>query len=79
MIVSPGCQNSNSSASSLPSFGQPCKWTFPVLALLASLCGMATSVHAQTAVYNGGITTTINSTVFVLPMGVTTDSSGNVL
>jgi hypothetical protein len=39
---------------------------------------MAASVHAQTAVYNGGITTTINSTVFVLPMGVTTDSSGNV-
>jgi hypothetical protein len=49
-----------------------------ILALLAFLCGMATSVHAQTAVYNGGITTTINSTVFVLPMGVTTDSSGNV-
>jgi DNA-binding beta-propeller fold protein YncE len=74
-----GCQHANSSASRLGSFDQkPSQWTMPVLALLVLLCGMTAAVQAQTAVYNGGITSTINSTTFAGPMGVTTDSSGDI-
>jgi DNA-binding beta-propeller fold protein YncE len=49
----------------------------PVLALVVFVSGVAASVHAQTAVYNGGVTSTINSN-FLIPMGVTTDSAGNI-
>ena len=78
MNVSLGCQNSNSSVSRLRSFDQKRrKWASPVLALLALLSGVAASVHAQTAVYNGGIMSTINSN-FLLPMSVTEDQNGNL-
>ncbi|MGA7522641.1 MAG: hypothetical protein WBW84_09165 [Acidobacteriaceae bacterium] len=49
----------------------------PVLAMLAVLWGMAAPVHAQTAVYSGS-TSTIDSTDFGGPMGITTDASGNL-
>lgn len=45
-------------------------------ALLAILCAIGVSVHAQTVSFNGS-TITINST-FAGPMGITTDASGNV-
>jgi hypothetical protein len=73
-----GCQHASSSASRLGSFNQKLsQWTMPVLVLLVLLCGMTASVQAQSAVYNGGITSTINST-FAGPLGVTTDSSGDI-
>ncbi len=78
MNVSLGCQDSNSFVSRLRSFNQERRrWTLPVLALLALLCGMVAPAHAQTAVYNGGITSLIDSN-FLLPMSVTEDQSGNL-
>ena len=73
-----GCQHASSSANRLGSFDRkPSQWTMPVLVLLVLLCGITAAVQAQNAVYNGGITSTINST-FAGPMGVTTDSSGDI-
>jgi len=80
MNASLGCQNASLFASRLRSLARnPAQWTLIVLGVLGLLlCGMSASVHAQTAVYNGGITSTIDSTDFALPMGVTTDASGNL-
>ncbi|HVT96129.1 MAG TPA: hypothetical protein VHE33_01395, partial [Acidobacteriaceae bacterium] len=75
-----GSQNRSVSVRSLqPLDHRSNAWTIRVLALLALLFGTvaAVKVHAQTAVYNGGITSTLNSN-FLLPMSVTEDSSGNL-
>src|ERR1700742_1423305 len=78
MIFSLVCQNGSSSVSSLDTFNQKVhKSISPVLALVVFVCGMAVLGKAQTAAYNGGVTSTINSS-FSIPMGVTTDSSGNL-
>jgi streptogramin lyase len=55
----------------------PHSWTLPILAVLALLCGMSASLRAQTASFSGS-TSTIDSSDFAGPMGVTTDASGNV-
>ncbi|HEY5212674.1 MAG TPA: hypothetical protein VIJ38_06605, partial [Acidobacteriaceae bacterium] len=73
-----GGQHARSSGSRRRSFDQePSQWAMAVLALLVLLCGMTAAVQAQTAVYNGGSTSTISS-AFAGPMGVTTDSSGDI-
>ncbi len=51
--------------------------TLSVLALLALLCSMNASLRAQTASFSGS-TTTIDSTDFAGPMGVTADANGNL-
>ena len=47
------------------------------LGLLTLLCATDASLHAQTAVYDNGVSGTISAS-FNGPMGVTTDASGNI-
>jgi streptogramin lyase len=78
MIAVPECRKAVSSPDSLRAFAsKPLKRTLPVLVLLALLCGMSSSLRAQTASFSGS-TKTIDSTDFDGPMGVTTDASGNL-
>ncbi|MGA8529717.1 MAG: MBG domain-containing protein, partial [Acidobacteriaceae bacterium] len=77
------CQNAHSSASCLSSFRYKAnKLTMPVLALLALLCGMTASAHAQIASY-AGVTTPFPTGVTLTNVeGMGTDSiaggNGNV-
>ncbi|MFZ0631600.1 MAG: Ig-like domain repeat protein [Acidobacteriaceae bacterium] len=78
MNVNSVCQNAHSLSSRLPfTARKSSKFAMPLLALLALLCGMTASLHAQSAFYNGGTMSTISSS-FAGPMGVTTDANGNV-
>jgi large repetitive protein len=78
MNVILGCQHASPSAGRLGSFDRkPSQWTMHVQVLLVLLCSLTAAVHAQSAVYNGGSTSTISS-AFTGPLGVTTDSSGDI-
>ena len=78
MTLKFGCQNARSSAirrcSFLPTTN---KHAMSVLALMALLCGMGASVHAQTAAYSGS-TSAFDTTDFTNPQGIATDAAGDV-
>ena len=78
MNINFGCQNARSSANRRCSFLPTTnKHAMSVLALMALLCGMGASVHAQTAVYSGS-TSAFDTTHFLGPQGIATDASGDL-
>ncbi|HVT97616.1 MAG TPA: Ig-like domain repeat protein, partial [Acidobacteriaceae bacterium] len=76
MNAAPGCSNASATRSRFTGSQPRCRALLVASALIL-LCAWATSLHAQTAAFNGGITTTINAS-FKGPMGVTTDPNGNI-
>ncbi|MGA7521765.1 MAG: choice-of-anchor D domain-containing protein [Acidobacteriaceae bacterium] len=78
MSATRGCNAACASAICRRAFDRtPKNCTLLVLALLALLCGMGASAHAQTAAFIGS-TSAIDATDFTGPQGITTDASGNV-
>ncbi len=76
MNAVPGCQNASAGRSLFAGRKPGCR-SLLMAGVLVFLCGLAASLQAQTALFNGGLTTTINASLNG-PMGVTTDASGNM-